>query len=298
MRAVRHGGGRPTGLAVRAPGAAAAGTEPTTPAAPVPPADRWRRPSARPSRRPRASRPPGRCGCSTSGRTGPPKPPGPSPTCFGRRTPLSPQDRDDLEVLVGHAPAALDWLPDDVPVRESKALVLGRLLAAPGTRRAAEALLPRRFDHRHGRAAAAVRPVGRGGGPVGAAPAAVGAAHPAPRPARRPGRAARRVAGRGRAAAPGRAAARRRGPSPVRGAHPAPPGRARARRGARDGPGCRVAVPAHGPARDRCRAPRHRTGRRVRASGRAPGAAGSREVLHGPGAAPDAALAPARRAAR
>ncbi|WP_240107617.1 MXAN_6230/SCO0854 family RING domain-containing protein [Streptomyces sp. MUM 203J] len=61
---------------------------------------------------------------------------------LARRTPLSPQDRDDLKLLVGHAPAALDWLPRDVPVRESKALVLGRLLLAPRTRDAVTALLP------------------------------------------------------------------------------------------------------------------------------------------------------------
>lgn len=51
---------------------------------------------------------------------------------LARRTPLSPQDRDDLGALlelVGHGD--LGWLPDEIPVRETRALVLGRLVADP-----------------------------------------------------------------------------------------------------------------------------------------------------------------------
>ncbi|KJY42655.1 hypothetical protein VR41_06910 [Streptomyces sp. NRRL B-1568] len=52
---------------------------------------------------------------------------------LARRTPLSPQDREDVRVLVAHAaPGGLGWLPDDVPVRETKALVLGTLLREGG----------------------------------------------------------------------------------------------------------------------------------------------------------------------
>ncbi|MEU7005723.1 MXAN_6230/SCO0854 family RING domain-containing protein [Streptomyces sp. NPDC046332] len=58
---------------------------------------------------------------------------------LARRTPLSPADRDDLKVLLTHAPTTLDWLPDDIPVRATKALVLGTLLLDPGTR---DAVLP------------------------------------------------------------------------------------------------------------------------------------------------------------
>ncbi len=47
-----------------------------------------------------------------------------------RRTPLCPQDREDLKVLLAHAaPGGLDWLPAAIPVPESRALVLGGLLA-------------------------------------------------------------------------------------------------------------------------------------------------------------------------
>lgn len=60
-------------------------------------------------------------------------------TLLARRTPLSPADRDDLKVLLTHAPTALEWLPDDIPVRATKALVLGTLLLDPGTR---DAVLP------------------------------------------------------------------------------------------------------------------------------------------------------------
>lgn len=60
---------------------------------------------------------------------------------LARRTPLPPQDRDDLTVLLAYAPPALDWLPADVPVRETKALVLGTLLLDPRTREAVHPLL-------------------------------------------------------------------------------------------------------------------------------------------------------------
>ncbi len=58
-----------------------------------------------------------------------------------RRTPLPPQDRDDVKLLLGNAPATLDWLPGDIPVRETKALVLGALLLDRRTREAALPLL-------------------------------------------------------------------------------------------------------------------------------------------------------------
>lgn len=52
-----------------------------------------------------------------------------------RRTPPSPQDRDDLAVMLdfaGHGD--LHWLPGQIPVRETSALVLARLVADPGLR--------------------------------------------------------------------------------------------------------------------------------------------------------------------
>ncbi|MFE0045875.1 MXAN_6230/SCO0854 family RING domain-containing protein [Streptomyces albireticuli] len=61
---------------------------------------------------------------------------------LARRTPLSPQDRADLAVLVAHAPDGLGWLPADVPVREAKALVLGALLRDARTAEAARRRLP------------------------------------------------------------------------------------------------------------------------------------------------------------
>ncbi|MGW6867716.1 MXAN_6230/SCO0854 family RING domain-containing protein [Streptomyces sp. NPDC054901] len=45
-----------------------------------------------------------------------------------RRTPLAPQDRDDLIALLPAVPADPGWLPEDIPVRETKALVLGVML--------------------------------------------------------------------------------------------------------------------------------------------------------------------------
>ncbi|MDX6350075.1 MAG: hypothetical protein QOF84_4865 [Streptomyces sp.] len=52
---------------------------------------------------------------------------------LARRTPLPPQDHDDLFLLLAHADAARagDWLPADIPLRESKALALGTLLRDP-----------------------------------------------------------------------------------------------------------------------------------------------------------------------
>lgn len=48
---------------------------------------------------------------------------------LARRTPPGPQDRDDLALLAAHAPAdAGRWLPTEIPVRESKAVVLAGLL--------------------------------------------------------------------------------------------------------------------------------------------------------------------------
>ncbi|MBL1086363.1 hypothetical protein JK359_31110 [Streptomyces actinomycinicus] len=62
-------------------------------------------------------------------------------TLLARRTPLPAQDRADLLVLLAHAPADLGWFPADVPVRETKALVLGTLLRDRRTRVAAGELL-------------------------------------------------------------------------------------------------------------------------------------------------------------
>ncbi|MGW4893790.1 MXAN_6230/SCO0854 family RING domain-containing protein [Kitasatospora sp. NPDC004240] len=48
---------------------------------------------------------------------------------LARRTPLDPQDREDLALLLAHTPAdPADWLPDDIPVRETRATVLAALL--------------------------------------------------------------------------------------------------------------------------------------------------------------------------
>lgn len=55
---------------------------------------------------------------------------------LARRTPLNPQDHDDLVLLLRHLdPAdAADWLPADIPLRESKALALAPLLDVPDVR--------------------------------------------------------------------------------------------------------------------------------------------------------------------
>ncbi|WP_217251121.1 MXAN_6230/SCO0854 family RING domain-containing protein [Streptomyces sp. AC602_WCS936] len=47
---------------------------------------------------------------------------------LARRTPLSPQDRDDLLTLLPLTPAGRGLLPEDIPVRETKAMVLGALV--------------------------------------------------------------------------------------------------------------------------------------------------------------------------
>ncbi|WP_327131552.1 hypothetical protein OG311_10200 [Streptomyces sp. NBC_01343] len=64
---------------------------------------------------------------------------------LARRTPLSAQDTEEARVLLAHAPAAPDWLPDAIPVRETKALVLGTLLRERRTREGVRALLPERL---------------------------------------------------------------------------------------------------------------------------------------------------------
>lgn len=51
---------------------------------------------------------------------------------LARRTPLSPQDRGDLGAMldrVGHGD--LGWLPEEIPIRETRAVVLARLVADP-----------------------------------------------------------------------------------------------------------------------------------------------------------------------
>ncbi|CAM5688526.1 hypothetical protein SALBM135S_07385 [Streptomyces alboniger] len=55
---------------------------------------------------------------------------------LARRTPLNPQDHDDLVLLLGHLDpaAAEEWLPAAVPLRESKALALAPLLDVPAAR--------------------------------------------------------------------------------------------------------------------------------------------------------------------
>ncbi|MFE6056098.1 MXAN_6230/SCO0854 family RING domain-containing protein [Kitasatospora sp. NPDC056446] len=48
---------------------------------------------------------------------------------LARQTPLSPQDREDLALLLDRAPAdPADWLPAEIPVRETRATVLAALL--------------------------------------------------------------------------------------------------------------------------------------------------------------------------
>ncbi|MEV8536763.1 MXAN_6230/SCO0854 family RING domain-containing protein [Streptomyces sp. NPDC051211] len=64
---------------------------------------------------------------------------------LARQTPLSPEDREDLALLLSRAPAGLDWLPAEIPVRETKALVLGTLLRGWRTQDAARPLLAARL---------------------------------------------------------------------------------------------------------------------------------------------------------
>ncbi|MFP8905019.1 MXAN_6230/SCO0854 family RING domain-containing protein [Streptomyces atacamensis] len=65
---------------------------------------------------------------------------------LARRTPLSPQDREDLAALLPHADPGLDWLPEDIPVRETRAAVLAALLRAPETAASAREVLRDRLD--------------------------------------------------------------------------------------------------------------------------------------------------------
>ncbi len=64
-------------------------------------------------------------------------------TLLARRTPLPPRDREDLAVLLAHAPAGVEWFPEEIPVRETKALVLGRMLRVRERRADALELLDR-----------------------------------------------------------------------------------------------------------------------------------------------------------
>ncbi|MFD9358224.1 MXAN_6230/SCO0854 family RING domain-containing protein [Streptomyces sp. NPDC060031] len=52
---------------------------------------------------------------------------------LARRTPLSPQDREDLLTLLPLSPAGRGLLPEEIPVRETKALVLAALLTGDAT---------------------------------------------------------------------------------------------------------------------------------------------------------------------
>ncbi|MBW5484486.1 MXAN_6230/SCO0854 family RING domain-containing protein [Streptomyces bambusae] len=67
---------------------------------------------------------------------------------LGRRTPLSPQDREDLLTLLPLTPAGRGLLPAQIPVRETKALVVATLLAsAPaGAEEAVRSLPGERLD--------------------------------------------------------------------------------------------------------------------------------------------------------
>ncbi|MFJ2745585.1 MXAN_6230/SCO0854 family RING domain-containing protein [Streptomyces sp. NPDC087440] len=64
---------------------------------------------------------------------------------MARQTPLSGQEYADLAALLPVLPADLSTLPDDLPVRETKALVLGTLLREPRTADAARAQLGERL---------------------------------------------------------------------------------------------------------------------------------------------------------
>ncbi|WP_412543154.1 MXAN_6230/SCO0854 family RING domain-containing protein [Longispora sp. K20-0274] len=53
-------------------------------------------------------------------------------TLLARRTPLSPAERADLQVLLDRiGPGLTAWLPESIPVRETRALVLARLTGEP-----------------------------------------------------------------------------------------------------------------------------------------------------------------------
>ncbi|MDV6287330.1 RING finger family 4 domain-containing protein [Streptomyces sp. UP1A-1] len=80
---------------------------------------------------------------------------------LARRTPLSPQDRDDLLTLLPLTPAGRGDLPQDIPVRETKALVLGALVRRAPSRPSPAEAARRAAHHRHRRAEAALRALGR-----------------------------------------------------------------------------------------------------------------------------------------
>ncbi|WP_342795341.1 MXAN_6230/SCO0854 family RING domain-containing protein [Kitasatospora viridis] len=66
---------------------------------------------------------------------------------LARATPLNPQDRADLAGLLPFAQGSpADWLPERIPVRETKATVLAALLRAGATRAATLELLPERLS--------------------------------------------------------------------------------------------------------------------------------------------------------
>lgn len=67
---------------------------------------------------------------------------------LARRTPLNPQDHDDLHLLLTEAAADCDtsWLPERIPLRESKALALDALLTAAGEPAVVEPLLRAHLD--------------------------------------------------------------------------------------------------------------------------------------------------------
>ncbi|WP_338056968.1 RING finger family 4 domain-containing protein [Streptomyces sp. ZAF1911] len=64
---------------------------------------------------------------------------------LARPVPLSPEDRTDLALLLRLAPARPDWLPARIPVPQTLALVLARLLTGPAPRDAVLPLLARRL---------------------------------------------------------------------------------------------------------------------------------------------------------
>ncbi|HEX5568547.1 MAG TPA: RING finger family 4 domain-containing protein, partial [Streptomyces sp.] len=65
---------------------------------------------------------------------------------LARRTPLSPQEREDLTAVLPYADPGLGWLPEEIPVRETKAVVLAALLHDPRTAPAARESLSGRLD--------------------------------------------------------------------------------------------------------------------------------------------------------
>lgn len=64
-----------------------------------------------------------------------------------REIPLTPEELDDLRALSGYLGAGdLSWLPEQIPVRVTKATLLGSLLADPASASAAADLVPRYLD--------------------------------------------------------------------------------------------------------------------------------------------------------